>query len=286
MSSEGFSYLKLAWIDVRWGEPGVGAISLCACSSAERGRGPRLRCASIWNQTAPSASKRGLHRFSPSRILTVGFFNLTANMAIFYSQWSTPLRRRTLGAVWPALKLGGALAANAGWFRNLFLWRTCFHVKIFKVLFQVLLEVLQLSPERKTWSWRSACGHSWAGKRQLQVSSHFHNLSRRLHIPITVHPLSIQVCSSINHFTIRIAEAAMTSQFGSYSWQNSGVFCTPTLAKRAPVRFFEGSARRGNLGGRRGAMRGGLTARELLRNLAREEEQEEKGEKSDGDTNL
>ena len=78
----------------------------------------------------------------------------------------------------------------------------------------------------------------------------------------------------------------MTSQFGSYSWQNSGVFCTPTLAKRAPVRFFEGSARRGNLGGRRGAMRGGLAARELLRNLAREEEQEEKGEKSDGDTNL
>ena len=78
----------------------------------------------------------------------------------------------------------------------------------------------------------------------------------------------------------------MTSQFGSYFWQNSGVFCTPTLVKRAPVRFLEGSARRGNLGGRGGAMRGGFTARALLRNLAREENQEEEGEKSDGDANL
>ena len=84
-----------------------------------------------------------------------------------------------------------------------------------------------------------------------------------------------------------IAKAAMTSQFGSYSWQNSGVFCTPTLVKLAPVRFAQGSARRGNLGGRGGAVRGGLAAGSLLRNLAREERQEEEGESSDdADTNL
>ena len=77
----------------------------------------------------------------------------------------------------------------------------------------------------------------------------------------------------------------MTSQFGSYSWQNSGVFCSPTLVKRAPVRFVEGSARRGNPGGR--GVRGGFAARSLLRNLAREERQEEEGESSDDeDTNL
>ena len=73
MSSECFSYLKLPWIDFRWVEPGVGAISLCACSSAKKGRGPRLRCASISNQKVTSASRRALNRFSPWVILTVGF---------------------------------------------------------------------------------------------------------------------------------------------------------------------------------------------------------------------
>ena len=82
--------------------------------------------------------------------------------------------------------------------------------------------------------------------------------------------------------TTRIANAEMQSQFGSYSWQPLGVFCTPTLVKSAPSRFLEGSARRGNLGGRGGALRGGLTGRALLHNLAREE-QEEEGEKSDSD---
>ena len=110
---------------------------------------------------------------------------------------------------------------------------------------------------------------------------------KTFHILITVYPVSIQLCSSVNHFTTRIAKAAMTSQFGSYSWQNSGVFCTPTLVKLAPVRFAQGSARRGNLGGRGGAVQGGLAAGSLLRNLAREERQEEEGESSDDDdTNL
>ena len=36
-------------------------------------------------------------------------------MTIFCSQWSTAPRRKTLVAVWPALKLAGAHAANAGW---------------------------------------------------------------------------------------------------------------------------------------------------------------------------
>ena len=75
----------------------------------------------------------------------------------------------------------------------------------------------------------------------------------------------------------------MTSRFGSYSWQPLGVFCTPTLVKAAPSRFLEGSARQGNLGGRGGALRCGLSGRALLQNPAREEEQEEEGEKSDSD---
>ena len=64
----------------------------------------------------------------------------------------------------------------------------------------------------------------------------------------------------------------MASQFASYSWQNAGVFSVPTLVKRAPVRFLMGSARRGNLIGRGGAVR------TLLRNLAIEEKQDEEEE--------
>ena len=78
----------------------------------------------------------------------------------------------------------------------------------------------------------------------------------------------------------------IASSFSIVHTQSSGVFFTPTLAKRAPVRFLEGSARRGNLGGRGGAMRGGLPARTLLRNLAREEKLEEEEEKSDSDMSI
>ena len=66
--------------------------------------------------------------------------------------------------------------------------------------------------------------------RQLQVSLHFHNLPRTLDIQITIHPVLIQIHSSFKHLTTRIAEAAMASQFGSYSWHNSGVFCTHSLS--------------------------------------------------------
>ena len=72
-----------------------------------------------------------------------------------------------------------------------------------------------------------------------------------------------------------------------YKFSHAFTLGNPTLVKLAPVRFAQGSARRGNHGGRGGAVRGGLAAGSLLRNLAREERQEEEGESSDdADTNL
>ena len=66
------------------------------------------------------------------------------------------------------------------------------------MLLKVFCEVLQLSPERQTWSRPSACEDSWVGGRQLQVRLLF-SQSRTLLIQITIHPVLIQ---SIPHSSI------------------------------------------------------------------------------------
>ena len=93
----------------------------------------------------------------------------------------------------------------------------------------------------------------------------------------------MHISIQLNHFTSRIATEAMKVKFGSFSWQPSGVFCTPTLVKCLPIPPPGPRPRRGNFGGRGGALRGNFvgrasTDRALLHNLAREETQEKEEE--------
>ena len=44
------------------------------------------------------------------------FFSTAIQIIIFCSQWFTTVRRRTLDAVWPAVRPVGASAASVGWY--------------------------------------------------------------------------------------------------------------------------------------------------------------------------
>ena len=91
----------------------------------------------------------------------------------------------------------------------------------------------------------------------------------------------MHISIQLNHFTSRIATEAMKVKFGSFSWQPSGVFCTPTLVECLPSPLPGPRPRRGNFGGRGGALRGNFVGRALLHNLAREETQGEEEGMSD-----
>ena len=50
-------------------------------------------------------------------------YKLFESLKIFCSQWFTHLRRRTLDAVWPAVRPVGASAASVGWYHHTTLFR-------------------------------------------------------------------------------------------------------------------------------------------------------------------
>ena len=63
----------------------------------------------------------------------------------------------------------------------------------------------------------------------------------------------------------------METRFSAFSWQPSGVFCTPTLTRSQPTAFLQARARRG----RGSALQGALLRPTLLQRLARQEDEEE-----------
>ena len=69
----------------------------------------------------------------------------------------------------------------------------------------------------------------------------------------------------------------METRFSAFSWQPSGVFCTPTLTRSQGTAFLQARARRG-----RGALQGAHMRPTLLQRLAREDgEEEEAGHLAD-----
>ena len=68
----------------------------------------------------------------------------------------------------------------------------------------------------------------------------------------------------------------MEMRFSQFSWQPSGVFCTPTLTRSQTTAFLQARARRG----RGSALQGAPMRPTLLQRLAREEDEEEEEEEA------
>ena len=74
----------------------------------------------------------------------------------------------------------------------------------------------------------------------------------------------------------------MQTRFGDYSWQPTGVFCTPTLIKSYTSGFLLARARRG----RGSAQQSALMRPSLLQRLAREEEDDMEEEETESLTSF